>query len=107
MSEKSLIGDADYALKSALSLYVCSGNVLTEGTSFSVKLNNCALAVSVKNKTLTAEFKPDREAAGDTPYELNMTLGIYEEENDGIVINAAELMKQAREGGNNDREKAD
>lgn len=83
MSEKSLIGEADYVLKKALSLYACSGNVLTEGASFSVKLNNCALTVSVKNKTLTAEFKPDREAAGDTPYELDMTLGIYEEENDG------------------------
>lgn len=107
MSEKSLIGEADYVLKKALSLYACSGNVLTEGASFSVKLNNCALTVSVKNKALTAEFKPDREAAGDTPYELDMTLGIYEEENDGIVINAAELMKQARECGNNDREKID
>lgn len=107
MSEKSLIGEADYVLEKALSLYACSGNVLTEGASFSVKLNNCALTVSVKNKALTAEFKPDREAAGDTPYELDMTLGIYEEENDGIVINAAELMKQARECGNNDREKID
>lgn len=107
MSEKSLIGDADYALKSAVSLYVCSGNVLTEGTSFSVKLNSCALTVSVKNKALTAEFKPDREAAGDTPYELDMTLGIYEEKTDGVVINAAELMKQVREDGNDDREKAD
>ena len=107
MSEKSLIGDADYALKSAVSLYVCSGNVLTEGTIFSVKLNNCALTVSVKNKALTAEFKPDREAAGDTPYELDMTLGIYEEKTDGVVINAAELMKQVREDGNDDREKAD
>lgn len=29
------------------------------------------------------------------------------EKTDGIVINAAELMKQAREGGNDDREKAD
>ena len=82
MSEKSLIGDADYALKSAISLYVCSGNVLTEGTSFSVKLNNCALTVSVKNKALTAEFKPDREAAGDTPYELNMTLCMYQDDAD-------------------------
>lgn len=107
MSEKSLIGEADYVLKKALSLYACSGNVLTEGAGFSVKLNNCALTVSVKNKALTAEFKPDREAAGDTPYELDMTLGIYEEENDGIVINAAELMKQTRECGNNDREKID
>lgn len=29
------------------------------------------------------------------------------ERTDGVVINAAELMKQVREGGNDDREKAD
>lgn len=98
MNEKSLICDADYALKSALSLYVCSGNVLTEGTSFSVKLNNCALSISLKDGRLNVQFDPDADAAGDTPYTLNMALDIYEEKTDDVVINAAELMKQAREG---------
>ena len=48
-----------------------------------MKLNNGALTISVKDKTLNVELEPDRDAAGDTPYELDMTLGIYEEENDG------------------------
>ena len=48
-----------------------------------MKFNNGALTISVKDKTLNVEFEPDREAAGDTPYELDMTLGIYEEEDDG------------------------
>lgn len=56
---------------------------LNDGDSFTVKLNNGALTISVKDKTLNVELEPDRDAAGDTPYELDMTLGIYKEKNDG------------------------
>lgn len=82
MNEKGLMEQSNAAIKAALELYAADGKKLNDGDSFTVKLNNGALTISVKDKTLNVELEPDRDAAGDTPYELDMTLGIYEEEND-------------------------
>jgi hypothetical protein len=83
MNEKGLMEQSNAAIKAALELYAADHGKLNDGDSFTVKLNNGALTISVKDKTLNVELEPDRDAAGDTPYELDMTLGIYEEENDG------------------------
>lgn len=104
MGERGLMDSVNDVVKAAFELYAADGKKLNDGDSFTVKLNNGALTISVKDKTLNVELEPDRDAAGDTPYELART--VYER-TDGVVINAAELMKQVREGGNDDREKAD
>ena len=83
MNEKGLMEQSNAAIKAALELYAADHGKLNDGDSFTVKLNNGALTISVKDKTLNVELEPDRDAAGDTPYELDMTLGIYEEGNDG------------------------
>lgn len=83
MSENGLMDSVNDVVKAAFELYAADGKKLNDGDSFTVKFNNGALTISVKDKTLSVEFEPDREAAGDTPYELDMTLGIYEEEDDG------------------------
>ena len=83
MSENGLMDSVNDVVKAAFELYAADGKKLNDGDSFTVKFNNGALTISVKDKTLNVEFEPDREAAGDTPYELDMTLGIYEEVDDG------------------------
>ena len=81
MGEKGLMDSVNDVVKAAFELYAADGKKLNDGDSFTVKLNNGAPTISVKDKTLNVELEPDRDAAGDTPYELDMTLGIYEEEN--------------------------
>lgn len=83
MGERGLMDSVNDVVKAAFELYAADGKKLNDGDSFTVKLNNGALTISVKDKTLNVELEPDRDATGDTPYELDMTLGIYEEENDG------------------------
>lgn len=87
MGERGLMDSVNDVVKAAFELYAADGKKLNDGDSFTVKLNNGALTISVKDKTLNVELEPDRDAAGDTPYELDMTLGIYEEENDGYEEN--------------------
>ena len=83
MSERGLMDCVNGVVKAAFELYAADGKKLNNGDSFTVKLNNCALSVSLKDGNLNVQFDPDADAAGDTPYTLNMALDIYEEENDG------------------------
>lgn len=83
MSEKCLMDCVNGVVTAAFELYAADGKKLNNGDSFTVKLNNCALFISLKDGSLNVQFDPDADAAGDTPYTLNMALDIYEEENDG------------------------
>nr|DAQ43420.1 MAG TPA: hypothetical protein [Caudoviricetes sp.] len=83
MSEKGLMDCVNGVVTAAFELYAADGKKLNNGDSFTVKLNNCALFISLKDGSLNVQFDPDADAAGDTPYTLNMALDIYEEENDG------------------------
>lgn len=83
MSEKGLMDCVNGVVTAAFELYAADGKKLNNGDSFTVKLNNCALFISLKDGNLNVQFDPDADAAGDTPYTLNMALDIYEEENDG------------------------
>lgn len=83
MSEKGLMDCVNGVVTAAFELYAADGKKLNNGDSFTVKLNNCALFISLKDGSLNVKFDPDADAAGDTPYTLNMALDIYEEENDG------------------------
>lgn len=83
MGERGLMDSVNDVVKAAFELYAADGKKLNDGDSFTVKLNNCALSVSLKDGSLNVQFDPDADAAGDTPYTLNMALDIYEEENDG------------------------
>lgn len=83
MSEKGLMDCVNGVVTAAFELYAADGKKLNNGDSFTVKLNNCALFISLKDGSLNVQFDPDVDAAGDTPYTLNMALDIYEEENDG------------------------
>lgn len=83
MSEKGLMDCVNGVVTVAFELYAADGKKLNNGDSFTVKLNNCALFISLKDGSLNVQFDPDADAAGDTPYTLNMALDIYEEENDG------------------------
>ena len=82
MSEKGLMDSVNDAVKAAFELYAADGKKLNDGDGFTVKLNNGALTISVKDKELNVELEPNREAAGDTPYELDVTLGIYQDDAD-------------------------
>ena len=83
MSEKGLMDCVNGVVTAAFELYAADGKKLNNGDSFTVKLNNCALFISLKDGSLNVQFDPDADAAGDTPYTLNMALDIYEEDNDG------------------------
>lgn len=83
MSEKGLMDCVNGVVTAAFELYAADGKKLNNGDSFTAKLNNCALFISLKDGSLNVQFDPDADAAGDTPYTLNMALDIYEEENDG------------------------
>lgn len=83
MSEKGLMDCVNGVVTAAFELYAADGKKLNNGDSFTVKLNNCALFISLKDGSLNVQFDPDADATGDTPYTLNMALDIYEEENDG------------------------
>ena len=83
MSERGLMDCVNGVVTAAFELYAADGKKLNNGDSFTVKLNNCALSTSLKDGSLDVQFDSDADAAGDTPYTLNMALDIYEEKNDG------------------------
>lgn len=81
MNEKGLIEQSNAAIKAALELYAADHGKLNDGDSFTTKLNNCVLTISLKDGSLDVQF--DADVAVDTPYTLDMKLDIYEEENNG------------------------
>ena len=83
MNEKGLIEQSNAAIKAALELYAADHGKLNDGDSFTTKLNNCVLTISLKDGSLDVQFDPDADAAVDTPYTLDMKLDIYEEESNG------------------------
>lgn len=83
MNEKGLIEQLNAAIKAALELYAADHRKLNDGDSFTTKLNNCVLTISLKDGSLDVQFDPDTAVEKDTPYTLDMTLDIYEEENNG------------------------
>lgn len=71
------------AIKAALELYAADHGKLNDGDSFTTKLNNCVLTISLKDGSLDVQFDPDADVAVDTPYTLDMKLDIYKEEDNG------------------------
>lgn len=73
------------SMKRALSvlLYAADHGKLNDGDSFTTKLNNCVLTISLKDGSLDVQFDPDADVAVDTPYTLDMKLDIYEEKDNG------------------------
>ena len=83
MSERGLMDCVNGVVTAAFELYAADGKKLNNGDSFTVKLNNCVLTISLKDGSLDVQFDPDADVAVDTPYTLDMKLDIYEEENNG------------------------
>jgi hypothetical protein len=83
MSERGLMDCVNGVVKAAFELYAADGKKLNNGDSFTVKLNNCVLTISLKDGSLDIQFDPDADVAVDTPYTLDMKLDIYEEEDNG------------------------
>lgn len=81
MSERGLMDCVNGVVTAAFELYAADGKKLNNGDSFTVKLNNCVLTISLKDGSLDVQFDPD--AAVDTPYTLDMKLDIYEEKDNG------------------------
>lgn len=85
MSERGLMDCVNGVVTAAFELYAADGKKLNNGDSFTVKLNNCVLTISLKDGSLDVQFDPDADVAVDTPYTLDMKLDIYEEEDNGRV----------------------
>lgn len=83
MSERGLMDCVNGVVTAAFELYTADGKKLNNGDSFTVKLNNCVLTISLKDGSLDVQFDPDADVAVDTPYTLDMKLDIYEEEDNG------------------------
>lgn len=83
MSERGLMDCVDGVVTAAFELYAADGKKLNNGDSFTVKLNNCVLTISLKDGNLDVQFDPDADVAVDTPYTLDMKLDIYEEKDNG------------------------
>ena len=83
MSERGLMDCVNGGVTAAFELYAADGKKLNNGDSFTVKLNNCVLTISLKDGSLDVQFDPDADVAVDTPYTLDMKLDIYEEEDNG------------------------
>ncbi|MEE0358390.1 MAG: hypothetical protein UDS56_02445 [Faecalibacterium prausnitzii] len=83
MSERGLMDCVNGVVTAAFELYAADGKKLNNGDSFTVKLNNCVLTISLKDGSLDVQFDPDADVAVDTPYTLDMKLDIYEEEDNG------------------------
>ena len=81
MNEKGLMEQSNAAIKAALELYAADHGKLNDGDSFTTKLNNCVLTISLKDGSLDVQF--DADVAVDTPYTLYMKLDIYKEEDNG------------------------
>lgn len=77
MNEKGLMEQSNAAIKAALELYAADHGKLNDGDSFTTKLNNCVLTISLKDGSLDVQFDPDADVAVDTPYTLDMKLDIY------------------------------
>lgn len=56
MGERGLMDSVNDVVKAAFELYAADGKKLNDGDSFTVKLNNGALTISVKDKTLNVEL---------------------------------------------------
>lgn len=83
MSERGLMDCVNGVVTAAFELYAADGKKLNNGDSFTVKLNNCVLTISLKDGSLDVQFDPDADVAVDTPYPLDMKLDIYEEKDNG------------------------
>ena len=83
MSERGLMDCVNGVVTAAFELYAADGKKLNNGDSFTVKLNNCVLTISLKDGSLDVQFDPDADVAVDTPYTLDMKLDIYEEKDKG------------------------
>lgn len=83
MSERGLMDCVNGVVTAAFELYAADGKKLNNGDSFTVKLNNCVLTISLKDGSLDVQFDPDAGVAVDTPYTLDMKLDIYEEKDNG------------------------
>lgn len=83
MSERGLMDCVNGVVTAAFELYAADGKKLNNGDSFTVKLNNCVLTISLKDGSLDVQFDPDADVAADTPYTLDMKLDIYEEKDNG------------------------
>lgn len=83
MSERGLMDCVNGIVTAAFELYAADGKKLNNGDSFTVKLNNCVLTISLKDGSLDVQFDPDADVAVDTPYTLDMKLDIYEEKDNG------------------------
>lgn len=83
MSERGLMDCVNGVVTAAFELYAADGKKLNNGDSFTVKLNNCVLTISLKDGSLDVQFDPDADVAVDTQYTLDMKLDIYEEKDNG------------------------
>ena len=83
MSERGLMDCVNGVVTAAFELYAADGKKLNNGDSFTVKLSNCVLTISLKDGSLDVQFDPDADVAVDTPYTLDMKLDIYEEKDNG------------------------
>lgn len=83
MSERGLMDCVNGVVTAAFELYAADGKKLNNGDSFTVKLNNCVLTISLKDGSLDVQFDPDADVAVGTPYTLDMKLDIYEEKDNG------------------------
>ena len=57
MNEKGLMEQSDAAIKAALELYAADHGKLNDGDSFTTKLNNCVLTISLKDVTDETQLK--------------------------------------------------
>ena len=83
MNEKGLMEQLNAAIKAALELYAADHGKLNDGDSFTTKLNNCMLTISLKDGSLDVQFDPAADDAVNATYTLDMRLEIYEEEDNG------------------------
>ena len=58
MNENGLIEQSNAAIKAALELYATDHGKLNDGDSFTTKLNNCVLTISLKDGMLTPRWTP-------------------------------------------------
>ena len=79
MNDTGCLGQMDKAVAAAIELYVTDGKKLEDGTSFVKELNNCMLTISLKDKSLSMEFDPNKEDFDGADYRLDMTIGIYQD----------------------------
>ena len=79
MNDTGCLGQMDKAVAAAIELYVTDGKKLEDGTSSVTELNNCMLTISLKDKSLSMEFDPNKEDFDGADYRLDMTIGIYQD----------------------------